>query len=317
MKKLLNQFTLELIKELKEENRYGTAHIYQSSLNAFIDFCGKSGIPFELLNRGKIKEFENHLRHKMLSWNTVSTYMRTLRSIYNKAVDCNLVPESPRLFRHVYTGVKADTKRALEANEMNKLLNYSPSRPLSKGLERSRIWITLMFQLRGMPFVDLAHLHKNDLQGSVISYRRRKTGTLLTVDLLPATRRLIEKYKDTNPASPYLLPILSGTTTGAKNYSEYQQALRVLNYDLKKLAMACGIKKPVSSYTTRHSWATLAKYCHIPEELICDALGHSSIKVTETYLRSFKGEELNNANRTINQYISNCNNKINQSETPL
>ena len=81
-------------------------------------------------------------------------------------------------------------------------------------------------------------------------------------------------------------------------------ALRKLNYDLKQLAVYCGIKLNVSSYTSRHTWATLAKYCHFSEQLICDALGHSSTKVTETYLKSFKNDELDRANKVIINHIS-------------
>lgn len=58
------------------------------------------------------------------------------------------------------------------------------------------------------------------------------------------------------------------------------------------------------TYTARHTWATLAKYCHFSEQLICDALGHSSTKVTETYLKSFKNDELNKANKVIIKYIN-------------
>lgn len=57
-------------------------------------------------------------------------------------------------------------------------------------------------------------------------------------------------------------------------------------------------------YISRHTWATLAKYCHFSEQLICDALGHSSTKVTETYLKSFKNDELNKANKVIIKYIN-------------
>lgn len=305
MKKLLNQFVPELIKELKEENRYGTAHIYQSALNAFTDFCGRSNIPFVFINRGKLKEFEIHLRHKMLSWNTVSTYMRTLRSIYNKAVDRGLARESTRLFRHVYTGVKNNIKRALEVEEMNLLLNGKLSGKATKEIRISRVWLNLMFQLRGMPFVDLAHLCKSDLQGNTISYRRYKTGSPLVVEIPPSAMELIRKYKNTNPKSVYLFPILNSEDKGERAYFKYQHALRSLNNNLKRLASQCGIDANVSSYTTRHSWATLAKYCHFSEQLICDALGHSSVKVTETYLKSFKRKELDNANEKIIQYVIN------------
>lgn len=300
----LTKFMEQLIRTLKEEERYSTAHIYQSTLNAFIRFNKSEKIRFNQLERSKLKQFENHLRDKGCSWNTVSTYLRTLRSTYNKAVDEGLTPENSRLFRHVYTGVKANIKRALEARDINRLLNSTPLHPLSPELKKSRAWVTLMFLFRGMPFVDLAHLHKKDLQDSFITYRRHKTGTQLTVKIPQEAIPLIEQFKDNHPHSPYLFPILSGNKKGEAGHAEYQNALRKLNRDLKQLAVCCGISPLVSSYTLRHTWATLAKYCHFSEQLISDALGHSSIKVTETYLKSFKTEDLSRANEVIINHIS-------------
>ena len=304
-KKKFNEFMNKTIEELKEEKRYGTAHIYQSTLNAFSGFCKSQVIFFHQINRASLKQFETHLRDKQLSWNTVSTYMRTLRSAYNKAVDQNLVPGNSRLFHHVYTGVKNETKRALEAEEMNKLLNAVPLHGLSDSLAKCRAWASLMFQLCGMPFVDLAHLYKSDLKNNTLSYLRHKTGGQMTVEIPPAAMELISKYQNTDPKSPYLLPILSGKNKGEKLYAEYQQVLRTLNYNLDRLAKKCGVSSKVSSYTTRHTWATLAKYCHFSEQLISEAFGHSSVKVTETYLKSFKKEEIRRANDAIILYVTN------------
>lgn len=72
-KKKFNEFMNKTIDELKDEKRYGTAHIYQSTLNAFSEFCGCEVIYFHQLNRANLKEFETYLRDKQLSWNTVST----------------------------------------------------------------------------------------------------------------------------------------------------------------------------------------------------------------------------------------------------
>ena len=222
-----------------------------------------------------------------------------------KAVDKKIITENSRLFHHVYTGVKNDIKRALEVEEINKLLNEVPLKKLPEDLIRCRVWANLMFQLRGMPFVDLAHLHKSDLKGNTLSYRRYKTGGQMIVDIPITAMKLINKYQNTNQDSPYLFPILSGTKTGEDLYTEYQQALRTMNYNLGRLAKKCGVATKVSSYTTRHTWATLAKYCNFSEQLICEAFGHSSVKVTETYLKNFKNEEIKKANDAIILYVSN------------
>lgn len=304
-KKNFNEFMKKTIDELKKENRYGTAHIYQSTLNAFCEFCGFQVVYFHQINRAVLKQFETHLRDKQRSWNTVSTYMRTLRGAYNKAADQRLVMESPQLFKHVYTGVKNDTKRALEVEEINKLLNGTPLKELSDDLVLCRVWTNLMFQLRGMPFVDLAHLHKSDLKGNVLSYHRQKTGTDMTVDVPQTAMELIQTYRNTDPDSPYLFPILSGKNKGEKLYIEYQQALRTMNYNLERLGIRCGVTAKISTYSLRHTWATLAKYCHFSEQLISEAFGHSSTKMTETYMKSFKNEEIKKANDTIILYVAN------------
>ena len=64
------------------------------------------------------------------------------------------------------------------------------------------------------------------------------------------------------------------------------------------------LAEPITFHQSRHTWATLAKYCHFSEQLICDALGHSSTKVTETYLKSFKNDELDRANKVIINHIN-------------
>ena len=251
-KKKFNEFINKTIEELKEEKRYSTAHIYQSTLNTFCEFCGCKVVYFHQLNRANLKEFETYLRNKQLSWNTVSTYMRTLRGAYNKAVDQRITAENSRLFNHVYTGVKNNIKRALEVEEINKLLNEIPLKKLSKELIQCRVWANLMFRLHGIPFVDLAHLHKSDLKGNILSYRRHKTGRQMIVEVSETTMTLINKYQNTNQNSPYLFPILSGSTNGEELYTEYQQALRTMNYNLDRLAKKCGVSAKVSSYTLKH-----------------------------------------------------------------
>ena len=50
---------------------------------------------------------------KGLSLNTISTYMRTLKAVYNRLADKKILPYNPKLFDNVYTKVESQTKRAL------------------------------------------------------------------------------------------------------------------------------------------------------------------------------------------------------------
>ena len=74
--------------------------------------------------------------------------------------------ENQSSFPYDFADVKGQesVKRALEVEEINKLLNEVPLKKLPEDLIRCRVWANLMFQLRGMPFVDLAHLHQKRLE---------------------------------------------------------------------------------------------------------------------------------------------------------
>lgn len=49
----------------------------------------------------------------------------------------------------------------------------------------------------------------------------------------------------------------------------------------------------------RHSWATIANYHNYQQELICNAMGHSSVKVTETYFKQHTDERIGQMNKEI------------------
>lgn len=219
-----------------------------------------------------------------------------------------------RLFVNLKTGVSSEHKLALTAGQTSRLLGdvvdgkYSSGRLSSPVLPpevyRAQDTMRLMLLLQGMPFVDLAHLRKVDLKGDLLICRRQKTGTELCVKLMPQARQLIERYRSREESSPYLLDILTPTSFDREAFDDYRRCLRKLNFNLSRLPGLMGMEEvKVSSYTARHTWATLAKYCQVPEEVISEGLGHSSLEVTRTYLKSFEGEELNRANIVVNNYI--------------
>ena len=56
-------------------------------------------------------------------------------------------------------------------------------------------------------------------------------------------------------------------------------------------------------YIARHSWATVANYRNFQPELISNAMGHSSVKVTETYFMKHSDEKIDEMNRSILTYL--------------
>lgn len=100
----LISFMKKVADGLRESGNYGTAHIYRSSMSAILAFNESGNLPFRKVTPEFLKSFEAYLRGRNCSWNTVSTYMRTLRAVYNRAVDRRIAPYVPHHFRYVYTG---------------------------------------------------------------------------------------------------------------------------------------------------------------------------------------------------------------------
>jgi len=305
--KLLLEMLSTTIQELRANGQWGTAHVYRSARNSFSTFNNNKDIPFYKLDPNLLKSFEIYLRQRKCSWNTVSTYMKVLRAIYNRAVDNGYALYVPRLFKHVHTSVCADQRRALEVSDIGNLLceteKASSCGSLPIELQTTKNIFALMFLLRGIPFVDLAYLRKADIQGNTLKYRRRKTGRLLTVMLTPDAIKLIRIVAKTKPESPYLFPFLSSPEGTEAAYHEYQSSLRMFNYRLSRLKKYMKTAAHLSSYTIRHTWATMAYYCEIHPGIISEAMGHSSIKVTETYLKPFQNEKIDNANSQVISYV--------------
>ena len=296
------------INRLRKEGRYSTAHVYKNALYSFSKFCGTLNMSFRQVTKERLRRYGQYLYECGLKPNTISTYMRMLRSIYNRGVEAGSAPYVPRLFHDVYTGVDVRQKKALPAGELHKLLYEDPK---SERLRRTQTIAALMFQFCGMSFADLAHLEKSALDQSVLRYNRIKTKTPMSVEVLDTAKGMINQFRSNQEPIPdcpnYLFDILCGNKKrkDERAYREYQSALRRFNNRLKDLARALRLKSPVSSYTLRHSWATTAKYRGVPIEMISESLGHKSIKTTQIYLKGFELRERTEVNKGNLSYIRN------------
>ncbi len=114
------------IGRLRKEGRHSTAHVYKNALFSFSKFCGTSNVSFRQITRERLRRYGQYLYECGLKPNTISTYMRMLRSIYNRGVEAGSAPYVPRLFHDVYTGVDVRQKKALPATELHKLLYEDP-----------------------------------------------------------------------------------------------------------------------------------------------------------------------------------------------
>ena len=146
-----------------------------------------------------------------------------------------------------------------------------------------------------MPLVDILSIKKKNLKNGLITYNRRKTDQRLQVSLTPQLRHLIAKYEND---TEFIFPVLSGGSP-QEMYRQYRRALERVNRNLKEVARMAGIDAPLSTYVSRHSWASQAKASGAPIAVISESLGHTSEKTTQIYLKEFDQSVVDRVNAMV------------------
>ena len=93
-------------------------------------------------------------------------------------------------------------------------------------------------------------------------------------------------------------------------YQQYRYALCRYNVCLDMLGRMLGGLK-LTSYVSRHSWASAARQQNVPLSVISQSMGHNSEKTTEIYLKSL---ECNVINKTNHDLLNNVFRKNRRSE---
>ena len=293
----LPTYTRKLIQTLKDENRTGTANVYQSTLNCILRFLGNDeGLSFEEINTRWLNLFICFLQKSGLKANTVTLYLRILRAIYNRAYKEGIAGASALSpFRGITLSSAKTAKRAIDKTAIQQISEINLKN--RSNLELSRDLFLFSYFSRGMPFVDMAFLKKSDMIGDVIYYSRAKTGQPLRIKIVEPLRLLIEKYKNDGE---YVLPILH---SGSKSlYNQYRHRLKQHNRCLKDLSESLKLPGSLTSYVARHSWATIARKSGVPVAVISEALGHSSEKTTYAYLAALDPSVIDAANDSMSDF---------------
>ena len=286
-------FMEHLIISLKELGKVRTSETYASALNSFKRFRKGKDLLLDDVDTDVMMAYEAYLLHSGISINSSSFYMRNLRAVYNRAVEKELtIQRFP--FRHVYTGVDKTRKRAVPLQVIRQIKEMDLSR--KPALDLARDMFLFSFYTRGMSFVDMAYLRKKDLNGSVLSYRRRKTGQQLFVKWEKCMQEIVDKY-DTSQ-SVYLLPVIKPFSKMDER-KQYIYVAHNINRSLKIIGNRLGLPVPLTMYVSRHAWASIARSKHVPLSVISEGMGHDSEATTRIYLASLDTTAIDKANRMI------------------
>ena len=230
-----------------QTGRHGTAKTYRDALASFARFRGGEDIMTEDLDAETMSQYEAWLKGRGVKRNSSSCYLRTLRTLYRKAVDMGLTADRG-IFRHVFTGFAKTAKRAVTIDSIRAIRRLA----LGEGspLAFARDMFMLSVYLQGMSFIDMAYLKKTDIRNGLLQYSRKKTGQTLAVRWEGAMQDVVDSYAGLAAGSPYLLPII--TRQDGTERRQYERMEHNVNRNLKKIGEMAGLHMPLTTYVARH-----------------------------------------------------------------
>lgn len=285
------------IERLGKEGRAGTADAYKCTLNSLLAYHKKKLLSYSVITPDYLRDYENWMVKSGKSLTTVGIYLRNLRVLFNEAIANGEISQVSYPFgkRKYQIPAGRNVKKALVLTDIEKLFNYEPK---TDSEARSRdLWI-FSYLCNGINIKDIARLKYSNLDKIKISFIRAKTErttrqnrkTIIAMRT-PEVDSIIERWGN-KPAYPdsYVFPLLTKGLTPEKELATVRQATKTINMYIKRIAVAVGVEINISTYTARHSYATVLKRSGAPMEFISEALGHSDLRTTESYLDSFEDD---------------------------
>jgi len=265
-------------------------------------YTGGKDIPMSRITRSWVESYEHFLQGRGVARNTSSFYMRILRAAYNRAARERQSGPRENPFAGVYTGIDRTVKRTIGmegiaricAVERGGRAKHDPMTGLTMALAMDLFLFS--FYSRGMCFIDMVHLKWSDVIGGRISYVRRKTGQRIDLKVEPCMRTIMERYR--MKGSDYVFPIID-TDDQVEGYRRYRSGLSKYNRYLGRTGRRLGLSQHLTSYCSRHTWASACRDSGIPLSAISSALGHTSEKTTRIYLSQMDGAVLDRENERM------------------
>jgi len=300
LKTTVFHFFTETTERLIKSNRVGNANVFKDAQRALEKYRNQKDMTFRAIDLVFLNHFEEHLRERNVTENSISVYMRTLRALYNKAIIEGVVKKEHYPFGQ-YKISKLNTKtrkRALSKEDLNKLLELGIEKESKLFLAQQ--YFIFSFYTMGTNLVDMAHLKWSNIENGRLMYIRAKTGKHYNIKLLPPAQIIIDYFKQI-ATSEYIFPILHPTkhSTATQIDNRITKISKEVNKGLKKIALLCEIEGILTFYVARHSWATMLKRNGISTSIISEAMKHDTERTTQVYLDSFNNDILDLANESL------------------
>lgn len=284
------------VRLLREQGRVRYAGMYDVSYNSFVKYAGSLDIPFSDIDIVWLKKYEAWMLKQGLAVNTIGTRVRHLRAVFNMAIEHHVIDKECYPFHAYKLSKVAQTppKRAMTKADIQKVIAYRGK----TDLERLAIALfTFSYFTAGINFIDMAMLKRENIIDGKLCYLRAKTKKQIVIPLQEESKRIISNYSvGSLRASDYVFPILSEYHKGEVQIANrLHKVLAKVNKALKQIGEELGLPIKLTTYVARHSFATVLKRAGVSTSIISESLGHSSEKITQTYLDSFENSQIDEA----------------------
>lgn len=284
------------IAELDESGRIGSRDCYKQALACFQEYVNEKHagkVYFATITDRWLMRWEKWMIDRGRSVTTVRIYAICMRRVFNLAVKSyKIVPVELYPFgegKYVVPAAEG-RKLALSEAEKNKLLRYATLNIIAR--KAVDFWIFSYF-CNGMNIADVCNLRLKDLPDGLLIFDRVKTRFTqrkkksIVVISREEIQKVIERWgnKTTSP-SDYVFPVLRDGLTPGQQKSRIHDFISEINAGLAIACADLGLPK-ITTYSARHTYATIAKNKGASVSFLKEALGHSDERTTEHYLDSF------------------------------
>ena len=282
------------LQMFRDEERAGSWYVCKDALISFERFGGKN-ITFSEITPSWLKRYEAHEKARGLKPTTISIHLRQLRTVILDASRNGIIKPSADPFGHGKYEISRGEGRklAFTLEQIGAIARYKGS----KTIEKYRDYWLFMYLCNGINMADLSRLKYCDIVDGEICFTRKKTERTnrvhkeIRVIITPPMQAVIDRWGNPPKADNYIFPILTGKEKNAFELRKRCNAFTMLmNIYTRKLGRELGFGA-FSTYSARHSFATVLKRSGANIAYISESLGHSNLKTTENYLASFEREE--------------------------
>lgn len=291
---------------LKQDLSEGTRNIYQATKKKVLAFGGQK-IRIDTITVKWLYDFDRFLSQTQKSPNGRSIFLRSLRAVCKYAVKTGIVHSCP--FDSFKIRQEPTQKRAIPVELFREFMVY-PTSPVNV---MYRDYFMLLFYLVGINTVDLLTARKDMIINGRLEYTRQKTHKHYSIKIEPEAQAIIDRYSG---SGDYLLDALDHCKHYRSFAHQMNDALKTIGKSVEEeipsdnLFGEMKIEKKIipiipdiSTYSARHTWATIAAELDISSDIIAQALGHSNINRTTMIYIKPNQQKVDEANRRVIDYL--------------